>query len=152
MNSADLQGPWPSVALLHPPLQSEKSPSCSFGCGRTHQEEYLKIPNLSLCPASAVSPWLVSNLQRFALSIPQERHCYCLVNLSHREGGCCCAQREEEEEEGRKSLGSSIIIWRFTGLVCKRPLLYQMPKEDFPSRAASVFFIIFIFISLQPAV
>lgn len=42
-----------------PPLQSEKNPSCSFGCSRTHQEEYLKIPNLSLCPASPVSAgWL----------------------------------------------------------------------------------------------
>lgn len=31
------------------------------------------------------------------------------------------------------------MIQRFTGIVCKRPLRYQMPKKDFPSRVATAF-------------
>jgi len=107
------------------PLTQGEKPSCSFGCGRTQQEEHLKIPNLSLCPASLISAgWLrtYNNLQW----ILQERRHHCLVNLSHKKAEA--VQRE---------------------IICKQALWHQMTKKDSPSWVTLAFFVIFISISLH---
>lgn len=132
------------MAICAPPACIvRKNPSCSFGCSRTHQEEYLKIPNLSPCLTSPVSAgWLRTYND---LHCPFYRRDIVTVWLIYHTG-----REGYKREKQTKSLGSSIMILRLTRIKCKQPLRFQMPEKDFPSLpwSFSSFLLLFHYIRL----